>query len=643
MTEFSALFQPGRIGRLQVDNRLIMSSMVTQLVDEKGKITERLLDYYRARINGGVRFVVPQFAAVSPDTTLPFTLALYDDSHIPDWQRLVDAIHESGAKVCIQVAHMGMIFLYTGLVPEGVSIKVPSMMPWLVGSTSYEVVGEADIDRYVEDYAEAARRAMEAGADAVELHACHGCLLSSFMSPLINRRTDSYGGNTENRTRFARRVVERMREKVGAEFPLIVRMNGSDDIEGGTTIDEAVRQAAILESAGVDAISVTAGLEYWSTLNIPCYLFPKGPMVPLAERVKKAVKVPVVAVGKIDVEMAEEILRDGKADFVAMCRPLMADPELPAKVREGRLEELRRCIYCNNCLKRGPEAGAASCSANPFLYRESKYPLVPTESPRDVVVIGGGLAGMEVALYLAQRGHQVSLYEKGTRLGGQWNIACAAPGKEGYASLTDYLKRSLDKYGVEVTLGTEVTRETVSEMKPDVVVVATGAIPLWLDVPGARGGHVVQAHDVMGGEVDPQGRVVVVGGRFVGMELAIWLAERGREVSLVTRSGLGGSGVKPIKLNFKTLANRLVELGVPLYLNATVLEITDTGVAMLLEDEIFLLPADTVVLALGTQSDNKLARELEDTGLEVHEVGDCVRPRDAAEVAYQAARLAASI
>ena len=643
MSNFPALFQSGSIGTLRLKNRLIMPAMGTQLADAEGRVTERLLNYYRARARGGVGLIIPQCASISPDAAFPSTAAIYDDSWVADWRRLVDAVHEAGARICIQLMHAGMLFPRFGFIPEGMSIKVPSMLPWLESDKLYHVLSQEDIDRYVESFAEGARRVKEAGADAVELHACHGCLVSTFLSPATNRRTDQYGGSVENRVRFARRIVERIREKVGAEFPLLIRFNADDDVDGGITIDEAVQQAVILESAGVNAISVAGGLEFWSTLSIPCYSFPEGPMVPLAEKVKKAVKVPVIAVGKIGVELAERIVADGKADFIAMGRSLLADPELPNKVREGRLEEIRHCIYCNNCLKLGPDAGPLSCSVNPFLSREAKYPLPRTKSPKKVMVVGGGLAGMETAIYLAERGHQVSLYEKRAELGGQWNVACATPGKKGYATLTDYLKRSLSKCGVAVTLGAEVTREKVLEAKPDVVVVATGAVPLGLNVPGATGKHVVQGHDVIEGKVEVKGKVVVVGGRFIGMEVAIWLVEQGRDVSLVTRAGLGQDGVKLEEFTFKTLADRLIELHVPLYLNATVAEITNRFVVIRLGDEIFSLPADTVILSVGMRSVNNLAQELQGAVPEVYMVGDCIRPRDAAEVSYQAAKLAASI
>lgn len=639
MSKFTALFQPGSIGTLRLANRLIMPAMGNRLCDAEGHVTERTLDYYRARARGGVGLIVTQLAAVSADTTLHGNFAVYDDECIPGLRRLAEAIHEHGVKVIVQLVNFGPLNLFNQVIPEGTSIKVPSLMPWMPDNKSYEEVNRNDIDRYVEDFSEAARRVKEAGIDGIEIHACHGCLVSAFLSPVLNRRTDEYGGSVENRTRFACRIIGAVKKKAGADFPVSMRFNCSDDVAGGVTPDEAVRQAVIMETAGADVISIAAGIEYWATLESACYSFPEGPLVPMTEKVKMAVGVPVITAAKMGPDLAEQLVEEGKADFIALGRPLLADPELPNKLREGRLEDVRWCLYCNNCLK----VGSVGCSVNPFLWRESKFPPRPAEVPKKVIVVGGGLAGMQAAAILGQRGHQVSLYEKSSKLSGQWNIASAVPVKKGFASFTNYLKRSLDQYHVPVNLGTEVTKELVLEMKPDAVVVATGAIPKGLSVPGSMRHNVVQANDVISGEVEVKGKVVVIGGRFVGIEVAIWLAEQGKEVSLVTRGKLGGKKGPEEGLTYRTLVRRLIELRIPVYLNTPVLEIGEGSVIIDLSGEVFSLPADTVVLAVGAESDNELAEQLNGIIPEVYMIGDCVEPRDAAAATHEAAKLASRI
>jgi 2,4-dienoyl-CoA reductase-like NADH-dependent reductase (Old Yellow Enzyme family)/thioredoxin reductase len=640
MAKFENTFQPGDIGKMHLENRLVMAPLGTVLVDSEGGVTDALCDYYRPRAAGGVGLVIAQCASPSAEAKAMYSLGIYDDKFVPGLRQLFEVIHSEGPKVAVQLMHPGLLIVAGGLLAPGVSVRVPSITAWMPGNLPLVEVGEADIDGYVEDYAEAARRAKEAGADAVELHACHGCLVGAFMTPVMNKRTDRYGGSMENRMRFPLQILERIKANLGKDFPVIVRLSAADDFPGGITIDEAIYQATTFEQAGADAIHVSAGIEYLTGLNIPCYLYSEAPMLPLAEKIKKAVGIPVIAVGKISPELAERVVGEGRVDYIAMGRPLLADPELPNKLRDGCTEDIRQCIHCNNCVRLKLPL---SCTVNPFLYRESIPAPAPVESPKKVVVIGGGLAGMQAAVLIKQRGHDVSLYEKSSELGGQWNIAVAAPGKDEFSVFTDYLKRSLDKSGVPVNLGVELTKDKILEMKPDAVVVATGAIPAGLDVPGADVGNVVQSNDVFTGKTKVGDRVAVIGARFNAIEVAIMLAEQGKEVSLVSRGRLGGKKGPEETFSFKALSRRLLELGIPQYLNTPVLEIAENSVVISWEGEILYLPADTVVLAVGARSDSALVQELKDLVPEVYKIGDAVSPRDAASATYDAARIAEKI
>jgi 2-enoate reductase len=333
-----------------------------------------------------------------------------------------------------------------------------------------------------------------------------------------------------------------------------------------------------------------------------------------------------------------------------MGRALLADPKLPNKAKEEHFDNIHRCIYCNNCRigRLSPEGvesrrGAGlSCTVNPALFREKEFELKPASLPKKVMVIGGGLAGMEAARVLAERGHEVSLYEKSSELGGQWNIACSLPAKASFRTLSQHLIRELDKATVNVILKKEVTRHLVEEEKPDVIVVATGAIPLTLDVPGADGKNVVQAVEVIAGKARAGNRVVVIGGSHRGMEVAYFLAEQGKKVSLVTRSRLGGR--EPIERNiFVTLRERLIERGVMVFPFSPVFEIRDNGVYVVSDNELLFLTADTLVMAVGAKADNKLVEELKGVVPELYAIGDCARVRNAKEAVNEAAELGRKI
>ncbi|MDO8491124.1 MAG: NAD(P)/FAD-dependent oxidoreductase [Dehalococcoidia bacterium] len=646
MGPFSLLFAPGTIGGMELKNRIVMPSMGNRLGFGEGYATDQMVDYYVARARGGVGFIISQVVNVSRDSRIPGRPSIDDDKFIPKLRVLAGAVHRHGAKIALQLARPGAALTHEkGLVRP--RFLAPSLLPFQGHSQAVLEMSVADVSSVVEDYADAARRTREAGFDAVEFHACHGdaCMLWSFLSPLANRRSDAYGGSVERRARILCDVVARTKQKAGRDFPVIVRINGWDGLEGGIVIEDAMRTAALVEEAGADAISVSQGVHGWTDwLIMPLHLHALGSMVPLASAMKKAVKIPVIAAGRIDPELGESVLKEGKADFISMARPLLADPELPNKVREGRSSEIRACIWCNNCLlTAGPLAAwRRSCTVNPALLREREFDLKPAPVPKKVMVIGGGIAGMEAARVLAERGHHVSLFERSDRLGGQLAIAAQQESKEHFQGFIDYLSRGMNKAGVKAHLGQEATVETVKKENPDIVVIAAGAIPSIPPVPGANGANVVQANDVILGTAKVGDEVVVIGGRSIGMETAVMLTKQGKRVSLVTRRHLGRDMEATLYL---ALASELRQARVPVYEDSPVSEIKPGGVYFYHNGYATFLKADTVVLAVGVTPQNELVDQLKRAlpDIQVYIIGDCMEPRNAMAATSEAAEVARQI
>jgi len=657
---FSKLFEPGRIGKMEVKNRICMAPIGTDSHDPEGFINDRTVDYYAERAKGGVGLIMGQSSVCLREGRSPGRPGTWDDKFIPGLKKVADAVHRYDCKASWQVLYHGKLlsgWLDRIIRPEETKIIGPSAIPWVRTGIAPKEADAEDIELLVEGYSEGVRRIRDADFDMAELHCAHGYGISQWLSPRDNRRTDDYGGNAEKRARIVCDILRRTRKKVGPDFPISLRISGTDFVPGGITIEDTISQAPLFEEAGADVLHISACEDETTQWQFLSYLFPDAANVHHAEAIKKVVNVPVIAVGKIgDPVLAERILEEGKADFVAMGRALLADPELPNKAREGRLEDIRSCIYCNNCMARLSIAvsgrklqegeagfGGVTCTVNPAVLHEKEFELKPTAKPKKVMVIGGGLAGMEAARTLAERGHDVSLYEKGKKLGGQWLTVCQEPQKDRFRSVLEWQMRGLKKANVKITLNKEVTRQFVEQEKPDAAVVATGAVPLRLAVPGVESRNVVQGVDVISGKAKIGKRVVVVGGRLIGMEIALKLAQEGKQVALATKNALGVDGVTLDRCLVREMRNRLIEARVPLFPNSPVHEIREDGLFIKYDKDSVFLKADTVVLAAGAKPENQLARELEGMGLELYTIGDCVEARDAMDAIHEGARVGRKI
>jgi 2,4-dienoyl-CoA reductase (NADPH2) len=681
-TRYSHLLSPGRIGSLELRNRILVTAMGVSLSETDGTVGDRLIAYHEAQAKGGAGLIVSGVAGVAWPTgaVQPNQTAISDDRFLPGLAALVDRVHAHGAKIAAQLHHGGLVAGYSAdafdeelwapcypppfkgdfldyFLPEemtGFSGKMPSL----------RLLSHEDIDCVVEQFGAAARRAKQAGFDAIELHGGHGYLISSFLSPKTNTRTDEYGGPLENRARLLLRVIAAIRAAVGADFPLWVKLDSIEvGKDGGITLDLAIETARLVEAAGVDAITVSAYHDsgqgkLHSASNIP---HEPETNIPAAAAIKAAVGVPVIASGRVEPESGDKHIAKGVYDFLAMGRKLLADPALPAKLAGNAPETVRPCIYCYTCVSTAYVRQPLRCAVNPETGFECEQ--VPAKvSGKHFVVIGGGPGGMEAARRLNAEGNRVTLIEQGPRLGGTLRIAALAyPANEG---LLDWLTREIAWSSVDVRLNTDATPELLNQLSPDAVIVATGARRDMPDIPGADQPHVFSGDDMrnlmmgegsqelkrktglatrlatkigaatgMTANLDfvrsatrhwmPLGQnIVIIGGELVGVELAEFLHERGREVTVLEPAPRLGKGLLLVRR--MRLIAELREQGVALHGGVNHLVIGESHVDFTdIGGEARMVPADNVIVAMGASGDNILADNLRAAGFTVETVGDC--------------------
>jgi len=655
--KFIKLFEPITINHLTIKNRVVMPAMALAYADNY-TFSNRYKAFYRERARGGVGLMIIGPVAIDKVGSTPFMPGLFDDRYIPPIREFIDELHRiTDIKLGIQLMQMGRYASssYTGLTP----IAPSAIASKLTREIPREMTRD-DIEEVKEAYAQGAKRAIEAGFDYIEILAGGGYLIGEFLSPITNHRTDEYGGPIKNRMRFGLEVIKKVRQMVGKDFAMGIRVSGHDFMEGGHTNIESALFCTEAEKTGVNSINVTGG---WHETYVPQITtnVPLGAFLYLARGIKEKVSVPVFASNRLgDPFIAEKALRSGAADMICWGRPLLADPELPIKVEKGRLNEIVYCIGCNQgCFDSLLSGSSVCCTLNPRVGREADTEIKEAKIKKRVFVEGGGPAGMEFALVAKQRGHDVTLYEKEERLGGQVNLVAASPGKKEFLNVVKSLKNRMEISGVKIKSKTTLTSKMVEEERPDVLAVASGARPIEINVPGIAQPHVVSAWDVLNEMVSDIGKeVVIVGGSATGCETALFVASLGvvdpetftfllyhsaddfdRVRKLLYRIGrkitvidilekvAGNVGISTRWSLIKSL--RL--MGVELRPKTKLVEITANAVIVDTEKGRESIPADMVIIAVGSQSVDDLAKEVKQDRTEVITIGDAKEPRKITE------------
>ena len=641
--KFPELFTPGRIGNIEIPNRVIKSSQSTATGNQDGTVSLRTVNHYKRLGEGGIGLVMVEYSHVDDDASKAIHNQLGNSrrEHVPGLGWLADEVHATGARVGLQLAHGGRQ-KFLGTAP----IKSASTSSWTDVEKQYGVVPSpmtvAEIDAVVEAFGEAAHRAWCARFDLVEVHAGHGYLITNFLSPHTNDRTDHYGGSFLNRARLLLRIVESIRGRVPRDFPLTIRLSVSDYEPDGIPIEETLQLVELLEEVGVDAIHCSGGHHATMEKEVSPWYQPRQPHRWGWEKIKERVSIPVIASGSIvSPEGANEILASGSADFVSLGRAFLADPDWANKAREGRELEITPCIRCNDgCLHRGLNKGrSAGCSVNPSVTEEGRFPLTITKKKKSVAIVGGGPAGLHSASLLHDRGHSVTIFEP-RELGGQLNLARGFDIKQDLYALNEHLVHEVSRRDIRV-LPRKATVKEIQQGKFDTVVLATGARSREADFPIS---HPVTVHasDIDHSNI-PRGSVVVIGGGFLGCETALRISESTQAtVTIVEEGPLLLSG-EEVFTDIERLPLYLAEAEIDIQLGTRVTAVSEAGVHVDREGDYSLIPADTVVLALGREhgfTDLEYALRQEEVDTRV--IGSAQRPGrvfDAMHSAFFTARL----
>ena len=642
---FNSVLSEGKIGNLSLKNRFVVPPMGTARANLDGSINDNIIEYYKERAKGGFGLIILEVTGIDPlGKAIPEQVMLDDDKYIPGLRKLVDAVHGAGAKIFPQLHHAGRaaveaIIGAQSVAPSAIGDPMTRSMPREL--TTKEVYD------LIEKFSDAAVRSKKAGFDGVEIHGAHGYLVCQFLSGFSNKRIDEFGGSLAGRAKFAIDIVKSIKAKCGNDFPVCMRISANERVKGGLKEPESATIACMLEKAGADAIHVSTGVY----ASMPWIIAPSsvepGYILESCKAIKDAVKVPVIAVGRItEPYLANQIVASGIADFVSIGRGSISDPYLPQKTQEGRVNEILSCVGCmTRCQGVVAGSGASdrgvSCMVNPFAGHEDKRTIEKTKKKKKVVVVGGGPAGLESAWILAARGHDVTLFEKSNKVGGQFLPAAVPPGKHPLISAIYYYNEMCKKHGVKMQLGVEANAKRILDLAPDDVILSTGGVPLDCNFP-VKDAKVVQAVDALENKYPLGENVLIVGGGLVGLETALHIASQGKKVTVTEMEDEIGKDMQGT-VKYFTIKS-LADYGVKILTRTKVMEVNKEGtVCEDISGQVNLNNYDMIVLAIGAKAYNPLYEELKGKVEGLYVIGDAREARKGVEAIEEAVQIALAI
>jgi len=635
------LFTPFQIKNLTLKNRIVLPPLASFLIEKGGAITDRAVEHYRRRAAGGPAMVIMEACAISPEGVVSENQARIDSVRLlKGLSRIAEAIRAEGAVPAIQIHHAG----------RQTSAKVikrlplaPSPLPCPAIRGDVAPLSVEQIQELINKFADAAVRSREAGFELLEIHGAHGYLINQFLSRYSNIREDGYGGDIAGRTRFALDIIAEIRNRLGSSFPISFKISAQEFVPDGLTVEESIDILKLLVTAGIDAVQVSAGNDSTPEWICQPMFMQKACLAESAAAIKKALQIPVLAVGRInDPWTADNIIAKGMADLVCIGRGLMADPEMPIKAQEGRFDEIRTCIACNTCMQSIYRKGRLECLVNPALGREQEMQILPATQPKKVMVVGAGPGGLNAAWVAAKRGHEVHLYEKQSYLGGQLVPGSKTAYKREMQSLINFQKKQVELNGVICHMGQEVTAQTVQKENPDVVILATGSRPILPSVEGIDEASVVTFDVVLNGDVQEKKTTVIIGGGSTGCEVAYHLSEMGSPVTIVELMPKIGGDLEAVTK--KLLVRKLKENNVRILTEHRLLRVGKNSLVVAGPDGIeTIIEAQRVVVAIGIRQDDTIHQQIKSLGYETHVIGDCLEPRTAKTAIYEGAKLGRSI